>query len=200
MKGGVACSILAAALLAEHARRLERRGRPDACGRRGEHGLARHRLSARARAGGPRRRQHLRRRRLADGGALRREGTAVDRGRGARRCRARRARAQGRQRHRPAARGARPGEGAGAPARRGARRRHPSHRGREPDIGDDIGCRRVRDPAARDRQHRHHRGRRVTQPRSDARHRQGRHPPARRHLDGRAARRSSTRRSDPSKA
>ena len=129
MKGGMACSLLAAALLARPSRRLGGRGRADPGRRRGEHGLARHRLHDEARAARAGRRQHLRRRRLAQGRALRREGPDVGRDRGDRRAGPRRPCPSRHQRHRPAAHRARPAEG----PRGGARsRRRPSSARRSP--------------------------------------------------------------------
>ena len=60
--------------------------------------------------------------------------------------------------------------------------------GRAADLRAAVGRGRSRDLAARDRQHRHDRGRHLAQPRPDARHRPGRHPPAGRHHDRRAGR------------
>ena len=140
MKGGIACSLLAASLLAAPSRCLVGRDRADPGGRRGEHGLARHRLPAGACAARQGRRQHLRRRRLAAGRAVRREGPDVGRGRGHRIAGARRARPSRQQRHRPAAPRPRPAEGPGAGAVPGAACRHRGDRPGKADFRAIVGC------------------------------------------------------------
>ena len=120
MKGGLACSILAAALLAEHRDAwsgevvLTLAGDEENMGSLGTGYLLEHIPEARGDAnicgdvGSP---MVVR---FGEKGLLWIEVEAT------RCCCARRARAQGRQRHRPAARGARPGEAPGAAAGRGA--------------------------------------------------------------------------------
>ena len=62
----------------------------------------------------------------------------------------------------------------------------PGDRQGQADLRAAVGRGRVRDPAARHREHRHDRRRHLAQPGADARHRPRRHPPAGRHHDRRA--------------
>ena len=62
-----------------------------------------------------------------------------------------------------------------------AGRRHRGDQQRQGDLGGAVGRRRGRHAVARHRQYRHHRGRHLAQPGADACHRPRRHPPAGRH-------------------